>query len=129
MFKKAILLVVGIGFSVVVQARVLPKNLLVGVYKSGAYPEIVIVKDTPHLTVKKALTLGLSNTKKTIYLPVSIRIRDENNRYITWGRLPLHLNKAIAVDADENGNAKMIWILTPSERAEQLELAKERANH
>lgn len=127
MLKKAILLVVGIGFSVFVQARVLPKDLLVGVYRAGAYPEITIVKDTPKVTARKIFTLGLSNTKKTVFLPVSIRILDEKNRFITWGRLPQHLDKAIAIELDNKGDAKMIWILTPEERAEQLELAKAKA--
>lgn len=127
MMQKIVLLVVGICSSFLLYARTLPNDVVVGVYKAGSYPEITIIQDTPKMTVKKFMTLGMSNKKMVLRLPVSVRILDEQNRFITWGRLPQHMDKAIAVQFNGKNEAAMIWILSPEERMQQLELAKKRS--
>ncbi len=129
MLKKAILLVIlGLSFTLSqADSRAIPSNVEYGIYFAGQYPEIELVPDVKMPRTKRILSFGTKYKHKTYQLSTAVRILDENNRFIVWGRLPQHKDKAIAVQYGNNDQINMIWILTDSEREQMKALAKAKA--
>ena len=70
--------------------------------------------------------MGWLDGAQTFNMVQGVRIKDENNRFITHGALPQHSGKVVALRRNGAGDIMEIWILTPAEheafreRAERL---------
>ena len=72
----------------------------------------------------RTLTLGwLDDGAKTVDMVQGVRIKDENNRFITHGQLQNYTGRIVALRRNGAGNIVEMWILTPQEN----EAFKERA--
>ena len=98
--------------------RILPQNVsIVAVMRAAQYPHLVLLREGSLWA--KILTLGLGGTDDvTLEMAVNVRVRDANNRFITYGRLNEYVGHPVAVRFDNQNKVADIWILTPNERKE-----------
>lgn len=94
--------------------RAIPSYMQVAQLKSAAGQQVVLSKSSWNLT--RVLSLGLMKKNQVFPLNTNVRIRDENNRFVTYNKLPQFLGKAVAVRFDQNNRIQEMWILTDDER-------------
>ncbi|WP_066566263.1 hypothetical protein [Snodgrassella sp. CFCC 13594] len=105
-------------------ARIIPTNMQVAVLKSASGNQVVLGNDK--WSWLKVLTLGWLDGSKAYDLNASVRVRNQNNLFVTYGQLPRFAGEAVAVRFNTaNSGIDEIWILTPQER-EQLAQRAER---
>ena len=97
-------------------------SMEVAVLKSASFPQVTLT--TAGFSWLRTLTLGwLDDGAKTVDMVQGVRIKDENNRFITHGQLQNYTGRIVALRRDGAGNILEMWILTPQEN----EAFKERA--
>ncbi len=104
--------------------RFLPQDMDMAVMKAAQYPTVVLSADG--FSWLKILTLGWLDRSTQFQLSPAVRIRDESNRFIVYGKLPEHAGKAVAVRRDPQNNINEIWILTAEEREVYRQRAREK---
>ncbi|MCG8906243.1 hypothetical protein [Pseudomonas sp. DP-17] len=99
--------------------RVIPSGMMVGFVDSAVFPVITLKRPKPTL-LRQVMTLGLY--KKTISYPlsVSIRIRDEDNRFMVYGQLPKITGKFVGIKMGLDSRISQIWVLTQAEAVEYV---------
>ncbi len=110
-------LILLLAFSSTVWAYRFPiDSMEVAVLKSASFPQVTLTSEG--FSWLRVLTLGwLDNGSKTFNMVQGVRIKDENNRFITHGQLANHSGKIVALRRDGAGNITEMWILTPQENA------------
>lgn len=88
-------------------------NIEVAVLKSAAFPQVTLTSEG--FSWLRVLTLGWLDGAKTFNMVQGVRIKDENNRFVTHGMLPNYAGKVVALRRDGAGNILEIWVLTPQE--------------
>ena len=97
-------------------------SMEVAVLKSASFPQVTLTTDG--FSWLRTLTLGwLDDGAKTVDMVQGVRIKDENNRFITHGQLQNYTGRIVALRRNGVGNIVEMWILTPQEN----EAFKERA--
>lgn len=114
----ALALMVGLS-NPALAARELPSGMLVGFVDSAVYPVITLKRPKPSL-LRQVITIGLY--KKTISYPLSvtIRIRDENNRFMVYGLLPKITGKFVGIKMGLDSRVSQIWVMTEAEATEYV---------
>ncbi|MNZ78561.1 hypothetical protein D3C78_971380 [compost metagenome] len=97
--------------------RAIPSGMLVGVVDSAMYPQITLRKPKPPLLTRMA-TLGLYKKTITYRVAPSVRIRDEDNRFMVYGMLPKVTGKVVGLKSDFSGQVSQVWVLTGEEAVE-----------
>lgn len=99
--------------------RVIPSGMMVGFVDSAVYPVITLKRPKPSL-LRQVITIGLY--KKTISYPLSvtIRIRDENNRFMVYGMLPKITGKFVGIKMGLDSRISQIWVMTEAEATEYV---------
>lgn len=125
-------LIVGILLLVSMQmafaARALPPTMDIAVLKASQGKEVVLSPDG--FSWLKFFTLGWLDQSKEFEMSTAVKVRDESNRFITYGRLSKHHGKLVAVKRDPYNYINEIWILTDREHEQFRQIAKQReANH
>lgn len=111
---KKYLLMLLLGFSSAAWAQRFPVDSMeVAVLKSAQFPQAELTNQG--LSWLRILTLGWLDGAKTFNMVQGVRIKDENNRFITHGLLPQHAGKVVALRRNGAGEIVEIWILTPVE--------------
>ncbi|MBH5329324.1 hypothetical protein H9Q10_06530 [Eikenella sp. S3360] len=112
---KKYFLVLLLAFSSTVWAYRFPVDSMeVAVLKSASFPQVTFTSEG--FSWLRVLTLGwLGDGAKTFDMVQGVRIKDENNRFITHGQLPNYAGKVVALRRNGAGNVVEMWILTPQE--------------
>ncbi|MFR0688695.1 hypothetical protein ACLUTX_04840 [Enterobacterales bacterium AE_CKDN230030158-1A_HGKHYDSX7] len=109
-----------LGLSAPAQAdRVIPSGMMVGFVDSAVYPVITLKRPKPSL-LRQVMTLGLYNRTISYPLSVSIRIRDEDNRFMVYGQLPKITGKFVGIKMGLDSRISQIWVLTQKEAVEYV---------
>ncbi|MCY1560867.1 hypothetical protein D9M68_980580 [compost metagenome] len=93
--------------------------MLVGVVDSAMYPQITLRKPKPPLLTRMA-TLGLYKKTITYRVAPSVRIRDEDNRFMVYGMLPKVTGKVVGLKSGVGGQVSQVWVLTGEEAVEYV---------
>ncbi|MBB4863856.1 hypothetical protein HNP46_002716 [Pseudomonas nitritireducens] len=99
--------------------RVIPSGMMVGFVDSALYPVITLKRPRPSL-LRQVMTLGLYNKTVSYPLSVSVRIRDENNRFLVYGLLPQITGKFVGIKVGLDSRISQIWVLTEKEATEYV---------
>ncbi|WP_239325943.1 hypothetical protein [Snodgrassella gandavensis] len=94
--------------------RVLPNDAHIVVLKNTKGQQVVL--GTAKKALLRTLSLGLVNGNKTFQLSKSVRVRDTNNRFVTYNNLYRFKNALIAVRFDRANQIQDIWVLTDEEQ-------------
>lgn len=105
-------------------ARALPPTMDIAVLKSSQGKEVILSPDG--FTWLKFFTLGWLDRSRGFEMSAAVKVRDESNRFITYGRLSQHHGKVVAVKRDPYNYINEIWILTDREREQFRQIAKQR---
>ena len=123
--KKVLFLTALLGvMQVAMAARALPTNMDIAVLKNYQQRQVELSPDG--FSWLKFFTLGWLDKSKVFNMSVAVTVKDESNRFITYGRLTKHLGKVVAVKRDPYNNINEIWILTDREREQFRMIAKQR---
>lgn len=116
MKKYLVMLLLGLGTAAwAQQAQRFPVDSMdVAVLKSAQFPQAELTGTG--FSWLRILTLGWLDGAETFNMVQGVRIKDENNRFITHGALPQHSGKVVALRRNGAGDIMEIWILTPAER-------------
>lgn len=101
--------------SLALAARALPVDMDMAILKQVQYPQVVL--GTGGISWLKILTLGWLSNDAVFQVSVDVRIRNEQNRFITRGKLNAYVGKAVGIRRNPANNIEEIWILTDQERA------------
>lgn len=101
------------------------ENMEVAVLRQAQFPQVQLSSDG--FSWLRFLTLGWLDGSQTFNMTMNVRIRDENNRFITHNRLPQHTGKVVALRRTNAGQVSEIWILTPAEHEAFRQLAERKA--
>lgn len=104
--------------------RVLPQDMDMAVMKSGQYPEVVLTSEG--FSWLKLLTLGWLDKAQAFQLTPAVRIRNQQNLFVTYNHLPRFAGQAVAVRRNPAGQISEIWILTEAEKEVFRQRAKAR---
>lgn len=99
--------------------RVIPSGMMVGFVDSAVYPVITLKRPKPSL-LRRVMTLGLYKRTVSYPLSVSVRIRDENNRFMVYGLLPSITGKFVGIKVGLDSRISQIWVLTEREATEYV---------
>ena len=99
--------------------RVIPSGMMVGFVDSAVYPVITLKRPKPSL-LRRVMTLGLYKRTVSYPLSVSVRIRDENNRFMVFGLLPNITGKFVGIKVGLDSRISQIWVLTEREATEYV---------
>lgn len=99
--------------------RVIPSGMMVGFVYSAQYPVITLKRPKPSL-LRQVVTLGLYQKTVSYPLSVSLRIRDENNRFMLNGLLPNINGKFVGIKVGLDKRISQIWVMTNEEAAEYV---------
>jgi hypothetical protein len=99
--------------------RVIPSGMMVGFVDSAVYPVITLKRPKPSL-VRQVMTLWLYDKTVSYPLSVSVRIRDENNRFMVYGLLPQITGKFVGIKVGLDSRISQIWVLTEKEATEYV---------
>ncbi|WP_345890299.1 hypothetical protein [Pseudomonas sp. PDNC002] len=99
--------------------RVIPSGMMVGFVDSAAYPVITLKRPKPSL-LRRVMTLGLYQKTVSYPLSVSVRIRDQNNRFMVYGLLPQITGRFVGIKVGLDSRISQIWVLTDKEAAEYV---------
>lgn len=99
--------------------RVIPAGMMVGFVDSAVYPVITLKRPRPSL-LRQVMTLGLYKRTVSYPLSVSVRIRDENNRFMVYGLLPNITGKFVGIKVGLDSRISQIWVLTEREATEYV---------
>ena len=123
--KKIIVVLMMLGaMQLAFAARALPINMDIAVLKAYQGRQVELSPDG--FTWLKFFTLGWLDKSKVFNMSVAVTVKDESNRFITYGRLTKHLGKVVAVKRDPYNNINEIWVLTDREREQFRQIAKQR---
>lgn len=114
----ALALVLGLS-SPALADRVIPSGMMVGYVDSAVYPVITLKRPKPSL-LRRVITLGLYQKTVSYPLSVSIRIRDEDNRFMVYGQLPKITGKFVGIKVGLDSRISQIWVLTEAEAIEYV---------
>ncbi|QJP11973.1 hypothetical protein G4G71_10005 [Pseudomonas multiresinivorans] len=92
---------------------------MVGFVDSAVYPVITLKRPRPSL-LRQVMTLGLYKRTVSYPLSVSVRIRDENNRFMVYGLLPNITGKFVGIKVGLDSRISQIWVLTEREATEYV---------
>lgn len=99
--------------------RIIPQYMHVAVLKDANGLQVLLGNDKfPWL---KVLTLGWMDGNQTYAMNTNVRIRNQQNLFITYNKLVNFKGEAVAVRLDQHNRINELWILTPEER-DQLRL-------
>ena len=104
--------------------RALPPTMDLAVLKQVDKRQLLLSPDG--FSWLKFFTLGWLDKSKEFEMTAAVTVRDEANRFITYGRLSGHVGKVVAVKRDPYNNINEIWILTDREREQFRLKAKQR---
>lgn len=91
-------------------------SMEVAVLKSASFPKVTLT--TEGFSWLRVLTLGwLDGGAKTVDMVQGVRIKDDQNRFITHGQLSNYAGRIVALRRNGAGNIVEIWVLTPEENA------------
>lgn len=111
---KKYLLMLLLGLSSAAWAQRFPvDNMEVAVLKSAQFPQAELTSQG--FSWLRFLSLGWLDGAQTFNMVQGVRIKDENNRFITHGMLPQHAGKVVALRRNGAGEIMEIWVLTPTE--------------
>lgn len=111
---RAIVSVLMMLFSAVALAREIPQDMDVAVLKRVELPYLKL--SNGGFSWLKLLTFGIADgNSATVQMSRFVRIKDENDRFITMGRLTAQAGKPVAVKRDGAGVVREIWILDAGE--------------
>lgn len=99
--------------------RVIPSGMMVGFVDSAVFPVITLKRPKPSL-LRQVMTLGLYNKTVSYPLSVSLRIRDEDNRFMVYGQLPKITGKFVGIKVGLDKRISQIWVLTQQEAVEYV---------
>jgi len=99
--------------------RVIPSGMMVGFVDSAVYPVITLKRPKPSL-LRRVITIGLYEKTVSYPLSVSVRIRDENNRFLVYGLLPNIAGKFVGIKVGLDSRISQIWVLTEKEATEYV---------
>ena len=123
--KKVLFLTALLGvMQVAMAARALPTNMDIAVLKNYQQRQVELSPDG--FSWLKFFTLGWLDKSRIFEMSAAVKVKDENNRFITYNKLSKNLGKVVAVKRDPYNNIDEIWILTDREREQFRQLAKER---
>ena len=123
--KKVLILTMLLGImEMSMAARFFPKDMDVAVLQDYQQRQVVLSPDG--FSWIKIFTLGWLDKSRVFDLTAGVKVRDDNNRFITYGRLSSHKGKVVAVKRDSNNGIDEIWILSDRERDQFRQLAKQR---
>lgn len=88
--------------------RVIPSGMMVGFVDSAVFPVITLKRPKPSL-LRQVMTLGLYNKTVSYPLSVSLRIRDEDNRFMVYGQLPKITGKFVGIKVGLDKRISQIW--------------------
>ena len=94
--------------------RMIPQNMRVATLKSAAYPQVVLANDG--WSWMRILTAGWLDGSKVYTLAPGVRVRNQQNLFEVYSRLPSYNGQAVAIRFDQNNNIDELWILTAEER-------------
>lgn len=113
--KRFCFIVLGLLFTLPALAgRVLPQNMDMAVLKSAQYPQVELTEDG--FSWLKLLTIGWLDGAKQFQMTPTVRIRSQQNLFVTYNNLPKFAGKAVAVRRNNKNQIEEIWILTEAER-------------
>lgn len=123
--KRCFMLLLMLGsFQLSFAARALPADMDLAVLKD--YQQRQVVLSPTGFSWLKVFTLGWLDKSKVFDMTVAVKVKDESNRFITYGRLSKHIGKVVAVKRDPFNNIDEIWILSDREREKFRDIAKQR---
>lgn len=99
--------------------RVIPSGMMVGFVDSAVYPVITLKRPKPSL-LRRVITLGLYNKTVSYPLSVSVRIRDQQNRFMVYGLLPQITGKFVGIKVGLDSRISQIWVMTEAEATEYV---------
>ncbi|MDH0288259.1 hypothetical protein N7414_03960 [Pseudomonas sp. GD04087] len=99
--------------------RVIPSGMMVGFVDSAVYPVITLKRPKPSL-LRRVVTLGLYNKTVSYPLSVSVRIRDQQNRFMVYGLLPQITGKFVGIKVGLDSRISQIWVMTEAEATEYV---------
>ena len=123
-------LALGLAFALPAAARELPQNMEVAYLKSAKFPTVEL--SSGGFSWVKLLTLGLADNAQSFQMTRAVKIRNQNNAFITHGKLPVFAGRFVAFKRTSNNQIQEIWILADHEveafrqKAEEKTAAKEK---
>ena len=114
LFRLCVLMVLLAASGSVWAQRMIPQNMRVATLKSVAYPQVVLANDG--WSWMRILTAGWLDGSKVYTLAPGVRVRNQQNLFEVYSRLPSYNGQAVAIRFDQNNNIDELWILTAEER-------------
>ncbi|WP_051070445.1 hypothetical protein [Pseudomonas sp. ATCC 13867] len=99
--------------------RILPSGMMVGFVDNAVYPVITLKRPKPSL-LRQVITLGFYKRTISYPLSVSVRIRDEDNRFMVHGLLPKINGKFVGLKLGLDQRINQIWVMTYEEASEYV---------
>ncbi|MBR7001187.1 MAG: hypothetical protein IKI11_00770 [Neisseriaceae bacterium] len=107
------ILALGLAFALPAAARELPKDMEVAYMKAAEFPTVQL--SSGGFSWVKLLTLGLADNAQSYQMTVGVRIRNQNNTFITHGALPQYRGNFIAFKRNNLNQIQEIWLLNDYE--------------